>query len=213
MKRLFVLCIMCVALSLSANAQSACEKYYAAAVKCQQTMTIASQKQAIANFEKAMNCYDSEQKKELCKSQIATCKNTIALIKKMQQEAAQKQEEGKKAEDSLVVVKEEKPEIEEKVILSASETILKFKSKGDEFLKFKVNCNYEDWKVVDKPDWISYSIGSDNEIVCEASKNPDKDERQGMIVIECKGTSVSVAVLQSKKGLLDKISEVSLDIK
>lgn len=188
---------------MSANAQSACEKYYATAVKCQQTMTIASQNQAIANFEKAMNCYDSQQKKQLCKSQITTCKNTIALIKKKQQDTTLKTTEQKVDDKKLTEVKEKKED--EKVELTVSETILKFKPKGGEFAKFKVTCNYEDWNVVEKPEWIAYSINSDKEVVCEASKNPQKGERQGMIVVECKGTRVSVAVLQSKKGLLDKI--------
>lgn len=204
MNRIVVLLIMCTFLAMSANAQSACEKYYTTAVKCQQTMTIASQNQAIANFEKAMNCYDSQQKKQLCKSQIATCKNTIALIKKKQQDATQKPTEQKVDDEKLTEVNGKKKE-DKKVELTVSETILKFKPKGGEFAKFKVTCNYEDWKIVEKPDWISYSINSDKEVVCEASKNPEKGERQGMIVVECKGTRVSVAVLQSKKGLLDKI--------
>jgi len=188
---------------MTANSQSACEKYYAAAVKYQQTMTITSQNQAIVNFEKAMNCYDSQQKKQLCKSQIATCKNTIALIKKEQQNSAPKPTEADTSDEKLTEAKQQKQE--EKVELSVSETILKFKPKGGEFLKFKVKCNYEEWEIVEKPDWISYSVSNDKEVVCEASKNPDKSERQGMIVVECKGTRVSVAVLQSKKGLLDKI--------
>lgn len=205
MKRFVILLISFMCLAFSASAQSACEKYYAAAVKYQQTMTVASQNQAIANFEKAMHCYDSEQKKQLCKSQIATCKNTIALIKKKQQDATQKPTEEKVDEEKLTEVKDKKKKVEEKVELSASETILKFKPKGGEFAKFKVTCNFEDWKVIEKPDWISYSVNSDKEVVCEASKNPSKEERQGMIVIECRGTRVFVAVLQSKKGILNKL--------
>lgn len=205
MKRFVILLISFMCLAFSASAQSVCEKYYAAAVKYQQTMTVASQNQAIANFEKAMNCYDSEQKKQLCKSQIATCKNTIALIKKKQQDATQKPTEEKVDEEKLTEVKDKKKKVEEKVELSASETILKFKPKGGEFAKFKVTCNFEDWKVIEKPDWISYSVNSDKEVVCEASKNPSKEERQGMIVVECRGTRVFVAVLQSKKGILNKL--------
>lgn len=205
MKRFVILLISFMCLAFSASAQSACEKYYAAAVKYQQTMTVASQNQAIANFEKAMNCYDSEQKKQLCKSQIATCKNTIALIKKKQQDATQKPTEEKVDEEKLTEVKDKKEKVEEKVELSASETILKFKPKGGEFAKFKVTCNFDDWKVIEKPDWISYSVNSDKEVVCEASKNPSKEERQGMIVVECRGTRVFVAVLQSKKGILNKL--------
>lgn len=205
MNRILFLVVMSMCVAMLANAQSACEKYYTKAVKCQQTMTISSQNQAIANFKKAMNCYDSQQKKQLCKAQIATCKNTIAIIKKKQHNNNQKTSEDKVEDEKLTEVKDKKQKKKEKVELSVSETILKFKPKGGEFAKFKVTCNYEDWKVVEKPEWISYSINSDKEVVCEASKNPEKGERQGMIVVECKGTRVSVAVLQSKKGLLDKI--------
>lgn len=203
MNRIVAIFIIYMCIAMFAQAQSACDKYYAAAVKYQQTMTIASQNKAIAYFEKAKNCYDSQHRKQLCESQIATCKKTIMLIKKKQHYANQKSVSEKVEDGRKTVVHDNKAK--EKVVLTTSETILKFKPKGGEFLKFKVDCNYEGWKVVEKPDWISCSVNGNHEVVCEAAKNSGKGERHGMIVIECRGKRVSVAVLQSKKGLLGNI--------
>ena len=68
-------------MTLTANAQTSCEKLYASGVKLQQTMTIASQKKAITYFEKAKVCYDSKAKKDLCDQQIKSCRNIIAQLK------------------------------------------------------------------------------------------------------------------------------------
>ena len=96
--------------------------------------------------------------------------------------------------------KEEPP-----VSLSVNESVVKFKAKGGEFQKVKVICNYDDWKVTESPSWITYSVNKDSEIILEASKNPLKEERSGMIKIECHGSTTTFAVLQSKKGLLNNI--------
>lgn len=201
--------VLGVILFVPAYGQNSCENLYAKAIKYQQTMTIASQNQAIAYFQKAQTCYDSEAKKKLCASQIATCKNTIALIKKSNQGANSDSKNGNAVEtkDSLTIVDKQKKEVVDaiEVSLSLSENILKFKAKGGEFKKVKVLCNVDDWKVVEQPEWVTISISKDNEIVVEASKNPEKVERSGMVKIECRGVYATFAVLQAKKGLLDKI--------
>lgn len=208
MKKLFLI-VLGVFLFVPAYGQNSCDNLYAKAIKFQQTMTIASQNQAIAYFQKAQTCYDSDAKKKLCASQIATCKNTITLIKKSNQGGGGTSKKGKNVEieDSLTRVgNQEKEKVDTiKVNLSVNENILKFKAKGGEFKKVKVSCNVDDWKVIECPEWITCSINRDNEIVVEASKNPEKVERSGMVKIECRGVYATFAVLQAKKGLLNGI--------
>ena len=207
--RIFILIVLGTIMWMPMHGQNSCDNLYAKAVKFQQTMTIASQNQAISYFQKAKACYDSDAKKKLCTSQIATCKNTIALIKKNSKVGSPSSKKGISSgtKDSLTTVNnQEKEKVDTiKVFLSVNETILKFKAKGSEFKKVKVTCNVDDWKVTEHPDWITYSVNKDNEIVLEASKNPLKEERSGMVKIECRGESVSFAVLQSKKSLLNGI--------
>lgn len=205
--RIFILIVLGTIMWMPMHGQSSCDNLYAKAVKFQQTMTIASQNQAISYFQKAKACYDSDAKKKLCTSQIATCKNTIALIKKNKRggDGSSKKRISSDAKDTLTTIGNQKKEKVDtiKVILSVNETVLKFKAKGGEFKKVKVFCNVDEWKVTKYPDWITYSVNKDNEIVIEATKNPLKEERSGIVKIECRSESVSFAVLQSKKGLLN----------
>ena len=58
-----ILVVLGFASNVQLKGQSSCDNLYAKAVQCQQTMTIASQNQAITYFQKAQTCYDSEDKK------------------------------------------------------------------------------------------------------------------------------------------------------
>lgn len=207
MKKIFLI-VLGFVLFVPAYGQNSCDNLYAKAIKFQQTMTIASQNQAITYFQKAQTCYDSDAKKKLCASQIATCRNTIALIKKSNQGGgASKKVKNVETEDSLTRAgNQEKEKVDTiKVTLSVNENILKFKAKGGEFKKVKVSCNIDDWKIIECPEWITCSINKDSEIVVEVSKNPEKVERSGMVKIECRGVYATFAVLQAKKGLLNGI--------
>ena len=201
-----ILVVLGFASNVQLKGQSSCDNLYAKAVQCQQTMTIASQNQAITYFQKAQTCYDSEDKKNLCSSQIKTCKNTISVIKKNAQggnkESKKKKPEDEKDELTLDEMPERVMEDTAAIALSlsVSESVVKFKGKGGEFKKVKVNCNANDWSVEGMPDWISYSINSDNEIVLEALENNSKEERSCIIKVKCRGLSVTFGVLQSKKG-------------
>lgn len=196
--------------AFNANAQSSCDKLYATAVKYQQRMTVASQNQAISYFKKAKVCYDSAAKKKLCESQIATCNNTIALIKRKGQTNRVGAVKRKKNEN-VNIAGQMMNSVDSVAIdtipveLSVSENVVKFKAKGGEFKKVKVKCNYSDWNVTEHPNWIDISINKDNEIVMEATKNLNKEERSGMVKIVCHDVNVSFAVIQAKKSLLNAI--------
>lgn len=202
--------LLCITFNNQLKAQKSCDNLYSKAIHFQQTMSIASQNQAIVYFQKAQACYDSAAKKKLCSSQIATCKNTIALIKKKNSDsnAIHKRKTVETTTvDSLTKTEEQTPVKKEeiKVELFVNETVVKFKPKGGEFKKVKVTCNQDDWKVIEHPDWIIVSVNKDNEIVLESTKNMLSKERSGMIIIDCHGTQTSFAILQSKKGILGKI--------
>ena len=185
-------------MSLTANAQTSCEKLYASGVKLQQTMTVASQKKAITYFEKAKVCYDSKAKKDLCDQQIKSCRNIIAQLTKKEKQPASTETTSKDDGAKSTSPKNNTPKSSKKdVELSIDSPYLKFKGKGGEFKKAKVTCNYPDWRIAEKPDWVKCSRNED-EIVVEAEKNPRKEERSGSIIIECGGKSVTLTVIQEK---------------
>lgn len=195
---LFLFIFMAGLFLFPASAQTSCDKLFSSGVQCQQTMTIASQNKAITYFEKAKVCYDSKAKKDLCDQQIKACRNIISqLSKKKKTTPSVNTEENKNPEEKLKPVA--KPKVEKRVInLSIDCNYLKFKSKGGELKKAKIMCNYNDWKIADKPDWISCSRNDNDEIIVEATKNPTKEERSGLIKIACDDKEVTLTVIQEK---------------
>ena len=191
---LSIVCAICIPLS----AQTSCDKLFSSGVKFQQTMTIASQNKAITYFEKAKVCYDSQAKKDLCDQQITTCRNIIVQLSKRAKTepvaSVPKQDVDSSPSKTLKPDnKQEKRDIQ----LDVDVPYLKFKGKGGEFKKAKITCNYPDWSIAEKPDWVNCSQNN-GEIVVEAKKNPNKEERSGSIIIKCGEKSVTLTVIQEK---------------
>lgn len=69
-------------LTTSISAQNNCDIYYNEGLKYMNVMTEASQKAAISLFNKAMACYDSATKKQLCRTQISKCNQNIKELSK-----------------------------------------------------------------------------------------------------------------------------------
>ena len=208
--KLLLMIVMCVA-SISVYAQSACDKLFSNGVKLQQTMTISSQKKAISFFEKAKACYDSQAKKDLCDEQIKSCRNIIAQISKAKDDDAKKKEiedDSKEKEETTKELEPQKKEIKRDIQLSLEETYVKFKGKGDEFKKVKVNCNYPDWKITEQPAWTNCSRNENNEIVIEVERNPNKEERSGTLRVECGDKIVTLTIIQKKLNIIDRISDI-----
>ncbi len=198
--RLLVVLFFCIS-GFTSHAQSSCDKLFSSGVKFQQTMTVNSQKNAISFFEKAKICYDSQAKKDLCDQQIKACRNIIAQINRnedlkenLEQAKKTEKEETQETKNDTVQVAPQK----QNVNLSIERAYVKFKGKGGEFQKVKVVCNYPDWKIAETPDWVNCSRNENNEIVIEAEKNPDKNERSGTLKIECGDKSVSLTIIQEK---------------
>lgn len=82
--------------------------------------------------------------------------------------------------------------------LSFGSTYIKFKGKGGDFQKVKVNCNYEDWEVIEAPDWINYSRNENDELVIEVGRNPLTEERSGNLKVKCGEEEASLTIIQEK---------------
>lgn len=193
--------IVLVMSCMESYAQNSCDKLFSEGVSQQQIMTIPAQKKAISAFEKAKACYDAKKNKDLCEKQIKVCRNTITLLsKKADNVDKKKRDTNSQAEDSVVVESNNPPvqKIKE-ITLSIAKVYVKFKGKGGEFQKVKVECNDDNWAVSDCPSWVHYSINSEKEIVLEVDKNPsNKEERSGTLAIKCGDKSATLTIIQEK---------------
>lgn len=185
------------------HAQSSCDKLYSEAVSLQQTMTIPAQNKAISAFEKAKKCYDAKKNKDLCDKQIKVCRNTISLLKKSENTEKRKNEANEantQKEDSVAIsIETAKEQNKKEITLSVTKVYVKFKGKGGEFQKVKVECNDDKWEISDCPSWVHYSINSEKEIVIEVDKNPsNKKERSGTMTIKCGDKTATLTIIQEK---------------
>lgn len=183
------------------HAQSSCDKLYAEGVSQQQIMTIPAQKKAISAFEKAKACYDAKKDRDLCDKQIKVSNNTISLLKKKLDNVRNKKKEADAPkEDTIAVAVQKVPEQEKKeILLSLPKAYVKFKGKGGEFQKVKVECNEDNWEVSDCPSWVHYSISTDKEIVIEVDRNPsNKEERSGTLIVKCGDKSTTLTIIQER---------------
>lgn len=201
-KRLLLFAISFITV-LTVNAQSACDILFKRGVKYQQTMTVASQRSAIANFEKAKACYDSQAKKDLCDQQIKACRNIIAQLSKQGKKTSDNSSNKSTGETTITPVKgntgsTSDSKTNRNVKISFDHNYLKFKGKGGEFKKVKVTCSHSGWKVTEYPKWINCSINGDNEIILEAEQNSSKEERSGAVKVECGDASATFTVIQEK---------------
>lgn len=193
---------------LAGNAQSSCDKLFAEGAKLQQTMTIAAQNKAIAIFEKAKVCYDSNERKNICDQQIKTSYTIIKNLKSAANSTstnASQNTENEKLKDSLAVEKTSVEKIRNDVKLSLKNNHLTFKAKGGEFKKVKVECNYEDWTVTENPEWVTVSRNSDNELIIETNENDTENERAAVIKVECGDKEVSLIINQKKYNKIEKL--------
>ena len=201
-----VFLVMLLFIPLTGLAQSSCDKLFADGVKLQQTMTIAAQNRAIAMFEKAKVCYDSNERKNICDQQIKTSLTIIKNLKSSSNEVKEKVKKSTeiKSEDSLSIDSLPKKEVRNDIKLSFDNNHLVFKAKGGEFKKVKVECNYDDWRVTDMPEWLTVSK-NDDDLVVETSENTTEEERAGVIKVECGDKEISLIINQKKYSKLERL--------
>lgn len=202
-----ILILTSFVLDVSAQNTSAADKLFSRGVTYMKTMTIASQKKAIAAFGKAKVAYDSKNKKELCDEQIAACNNIIKKlstrpIPPTHDEENQPIAQPEQKKDSVEV----SPQPE--VTLSVNPSRIELNGNGGKYVEIIVDCNMENWEIESSPSWVKYTITEDNKILLKAEINKEKGERAGVVTIVCGNKKAEILVKQKKRKLKDKVVDI-----
>lgn len=167
----------------------------------QKTLTLASQNSAIKKFQAAKAVYTTADKKKMCDNQIAICNSNIkSLSTKKPATTRKKAEPEPEPEPEPVVTKR----TDVKLSLSDTRLDFKYKPKAGATQSVEVNCNYDDWFVASKPDWVEVYKAS-SKINVEVQENKDENERSGIVVLKCEDTEVSLIINQERPKAGDKI--------
>lgn len=200
-------------LPLMLKAQSSCDALFQEGQKLQQTMTVVAQNKAIALFQKAKACYDSAERKSICDQQIRTCRAIIQRLGSGSSTANRNRKHVEETDTTAPKPKVEEPKKPERndIQLSAGKNKIEFKGKGGQVLTVKIKCNYDDWEVVEQPEWVTITMGP-NAIMVSADENDTDEKRDGFIKIACGDESISIFVSQKKLSLFDRAKrKVGLD--
>ena len=184
---------------LLVNAQSACDKLLDEAIRLQQTISINSQNQAIAKLKKAKACYDAADKQSLCQNQIYVSQNIIKYIRAQQQlreEIVSTTIEDTTSQLNRISKTNQTEHNDARLSFDCSQVV--FKANGG-YQKVIVKCNYSDWEITQKPDWISIYRSSDGVIVIEASSNDGEEIRAASLGVRCGKSVASLNIVQKKK--------------
>lgn len=194
------LLLLALFMTVMMMAQSNGDKLFLEGQKLQKSLTVASQNLAIKKFRAAKVVYTTAAKKEMCDNQITICQNNIRSLRKKTSVAKPVDETPKTEQDTIEVVKPVKVE------LSLSETRLDFKCNPKEGAtqSVKVICNYEDWKIAAKPEWLEVYTSKDK-ISIEVQENKDEDARSGIVTVQCHDADVNLIVNQNGVKVVDKI--------
>ncbi|MBR1504344.1 MAG: BACON domain-containing protein [Prevotella sp.] len=207
MKRLhflttFFACLLFCTTNLMAQSSRG-DKLFLEGQNLQKTMTIASQNAAIKKFNQAKVAYSSADKKSMCDNQIGICNENIKRIK--QPKPVKKEEPKPELKDTVV----EEPVVQKRtdVTLSLSVERLDFKSNPKGVTQsVKVECNYEDWQIANKPDWVSIYITEDRKkFSVEVEENDSDDPRSGVVVVQCEDKTVNLVINQNKRSFFKKM--------
>lgn len=195
--------ILFSSVSTDCLAQAAAQKLYNEGQKLQQTMTVAAQKKAIAQYTKAKKAFDSQARKNDCDNQIAICKKNIKYIIDPKPTPKPKPTPHKDVDTDTVLV--DRMPTTEPVKISLSVSSVEFKSGGKKKDNHQVvvSCNYDSWNYT-APKWIHITRNG-NTITLTAEANTDDEERSGTVVVTCKGKRAELMVYQASKFKLKNI--------
>ena len=190
-----------------------CDKYYNDGLRKQTSQTVESQNAAIASFKKAMACYDSAAKKQLCQNQIAKCSRTIKYLgeqkKKAQQRDSSKNKPQQNIQKTVADINPQKDSVPnhpptetnekvqkpEKAYLDANPSKVEFKKKGGvETIKVRCGIGFS-WSVEDVPDWLEVTT-NDNIMRIVCSQNKTGTDRTAVLHIVATGNQRDVTVIQ-----------------
>lgn len=197
--------------SMTCHAQSNGDKLFMEGQKYQQTQTVAAQNMAIKKFKAAKVVYTTSDKKTMCDNQIKICNNNIVSLKKSANRISSKKKDNKEnvRVDTVQVAVDTIKNKHENVELSLSETRLDFKYKPKEGAtkSVEVKCNYDDWEIAEKPEWVTVYMAA-KKFTVEAQANETEEERSGVIKVKCGDKAVDLVVNQDKAGALQRIGKI-----
>lgn len=184
-------------------AQTNADKLFNEGQQLQKVETVKSQNAAIKKYQQAKVLYSTEAKKEQCDNQVAICRNTI---KRLRKESETKAEEPATASEPKSDAAQASKKREPAAQLSLSQTRLDFSYKPKDGYKpsVDVTCNYQDWSVASKPEWITVYT-SESSISVEVAENDTDEDRSGIIKIVCDDASAELIVNQDKAKTASKI--------
>ena len=197
-------------LPFTIQAQTNADNLFLQGQNLQKTMTVASQNAAIKKFQAAKVLYTTASKKSMCDNQIAACNTNIRNIKGGKTSTSSTGKAKRKA-DKRSTADVEKPASapvarKRDVALSLSETRLDFKCKPKEGYTQSVNvtCNFDDWTIAKKPEWLTVYTAKDKFSV-EVEENATEEDRSGIITVKCDDKEVDLIVNQDRAKTVDKI--------
>lgn len=207
----FIISVIFMTVPAVCLAQSNGDKLFMEGQKYQQTQTVAAQNLAIKKFKAAKVVYTTSDKKTMCDNQIKICNSNITSLKKRTNRISSKKKNKQDttitdtAQVSVNTIQNKHKNVE----LSLSENRLDFKYKPKEGAtkSVDVKCNYADWEVADKPEWVTVYMAA-YKFSVEAQTNDTEDERSGVIKVKCGDKVVDLVVNQAKAGALQKIGKI-----
>lgn len=204
---------MAMLLTLPAKAQSSQgDKLFQEGQKLQQTMTKASQNAAIKKYAAAKTFYTAASSKAMCDNQIAICRKNIQSIGKPvikpRSKPVRTHDDGNSTTEE--VAQPVTPAVKKltNVSLALSEKRLDFKAMPKEGAtqSVKVDCNYDEWEIDKKPDWVTVYVSEDKKkFSVEAQANSTGEERSGVVTIKCGDKEEDLVINQKKENTVGKV--------
>ena len=215
-----VFAILMFAFGINGFAQTNGDKLFLEGQKLQQTQTLVAQNQAIKKFQAAKIIYTAAEKKTMCDNQIAICYNNIKAINQRAKAARaanvakrndkNKKEEDTKAQEAEKAVAKVTPK-DVTLTLSKSRLDFKYNPKEGQTQSVSVKCNYKDWEISSKPDWVTVYL-AENKFSVEVKANMTDGARSGVIKVKCHDKEVDLVVNQKKASSLQKKLDKIKDI-
>lgn len=200
---------------VSSWGQSNGDKLFMEGQNLQKVMTVASQNAAIKKFRAAKIVYTNASNKTMCDNQIAICNNNLKTLSKgggaastgKKRTTTKGKTTGNEAKKGTETPAAEVPKATKRnVKLSLSESRLDFKATPNEGAtqSVDVDCNYNDWAIKSKPDWITVYTTKDKFSV-EAQENATGEDRSGVVTVKCGDKEVDLVVNQNKESAVNKV--------
>ena len=204
-----LICLAMLFVAIGAHAQTAADARYSQGMSLKRQRTKVSLVKAISAFNDAKGLYATEAGKDKCDAQIGACRYLLKKLNKPKPKHKPIKEDDKK----IVVKEEAKVEKYKDVEISLSEDYLDFKSRMEGGAQsVTVTCNYDDWFIEDKPEWVKASKAGNDKIYVEVEDNLGKEKRSGVVSIKCGDKDVDLVINQKKADITRKVKEGAVKV-